>query len=133
MMSQRNAENAKSLCKFSSRYGEISKTYGEIFGKNREKNAEFCINIHFPQNMQKYTLKNGIFMHSRVGRERAQFFLRFATAQKYTLKFRNGLTFPSCAVSNQGPLFDVEHEAFEIFSFGVVDVDGMIGRLMKLM
>ncbi len=30
-------------------------------------------------------------------------------------------------------LFDREDEAFEVFAFGVIDVDGMVGRLCELM
>ena len=29
-------------------------------------------------------------------------------------------------------LFDVEYEPFEVFSFGVVDVDGVVLRLLEL-
>ncbi len=31
-----------------------------------------------------------------------------------------------------GGLFDVEDEAFEVFAFGVIDVDGMVGGLCEL-
>ena len=30
-------------------------------------------------------------------------------------------------------LFHVQHESFQVFSFGMVDVDGVVGRLVQLM
>jgi hypothetical protein len=30
------------------------------------------------------------------------------------------------------PLFDVKHQAFEVFTLGMIDVYGVVGRLMEL-
>lgn len=32
----------------------------------------------------------------------------------------------------EGGLFHLKHKSFQIFAFGMVDVDGMIGRLVEL-
>ncbi len=34
---------------------------------------------------------------------------------------------------NSETLFNIEHQTLEVFSLGMIDIDGMIGRLMQLM
>ena len=36
-------------------------------------------------------------------------------------------------VDNKKELFHIQYQAFQVFAFGVVDVDGVVGWLMQLM
>ena len=46
------------------------------------------------------------------------------------------MAFRACFVNRfnlQGVLFNIKNQSFQVFALGMIDVDGMVGGLMKLM
>lgn len=46
---------------------------------------------------------------------------------------KNWMIMPLSTIHGHGLLFHIQHQAFEVFAFGVVDVDGVVGGLGELM